>query len=830
MRATLVTRQGDERLAVSSGINRAPESSTVAIHIESTDCARGAQRGSYLLEFALAALGVAFFIVGVSDLTKIFQARGAVHAGVSEGLRCLYPTDPTCANVTLPNAEISGSRYNAWVWGSEGTLLPQSSFLVSTSLFNEPVREVPRMASKLTSVRVSHAQTAYAPHSVQFPVSAHSPYLLTIRDLPRIGGTDPMRPTFRDKYSGQDMTPNRAFAIQTIRGAGQRSTPNARQTEYDTSFEIGSRSFTLTDAWQERSRDSAVITDIATEVGREVPCYRGATDSSSGSYRIKWSQTQAPTTCTHRQQQSSGSTTQVNVLQGVSLRVPLMIRVSGVPVGMASTAVGKVVARLEWRGAEGSGSRELGGRVFSRGSSGSLIVRGADKSDIFASSWPPYEEHYSREIELHGTLPLIPVGSTVTVRLFLSSVDGEPVGWEGREIEVFYPRYQFVHEVHSCGYSANPQACATSPAPVRALYSAIDTSRELLTKQERPQECDRNGPTPVEQSAESVVSRLTDSIRRGEAPQSYSFWLATQQDSGACAPTVKTYSCADDYQEHLKGCGPTYSTDYVQSRCPMEDFRAGVDQISDMSVDRQARAEAEKRGGCSEEPFPECAVPYVTESGSRFLGGSANNCASALNVSPASERVGPLYDNLCESVSDRVRERYRTLHKVPAEIPISVVSLPEPPVFSAGNPSDSCLAREPAAGGDQRRVLCGRSLSRIAARRCCERHEGRCALEELPPPPGRINGGLMTVMEEAAENRVIETIQAIYPRALGPSSCEAGSENCINVDAQVTANDSIARVQASVKVPLTLAPWFLSDGITLEYHEERALERALMNG
>jgi hypothetical protein len=88
----------------------------------------------------------------------------------------------------------------------------------------------------------------------------------------------------------------------------------------------------------------------------------------------------------------------------------------------------------------------------------------------------------------------------------------------------------------------------------------------------------------------------------------------------------------------------------------------------------------------------------------------------------------------------------------------------------------------------------------------------------------------MNVIEEAAENRVIETIQAIYPRAQGPTTCETGSENCINVDAQVIGNDSIARVQASVKVPLTLAQWFLSDGITLEYQEERALERALMNG
>jgi len=86
------------------------------------------------------------------------------------------------------------------------------------------------------------------------------------------------------------------------------------------------------------------------------------------------------------------------------------------------------------------------------------------------------------------------------------------------------------------------------------------------------------------------------------------------------------------------------------------------------------------------------------------------------------------------------------------------------------------------------------------------------------------------VIEEAAETRVIETIQAIYPPAKSPTACDAGSENCINVDAQVVGNDSIARVQASVKVPLTFTSWFRGDGITLQYQEERALERALLNG
>ena len=96
--------------------------------------------------------------------------------------------------------------------------------------------------------------------------------------------------------------------------------------------------------------------------------------------------------------------------------------------------------------------------------------------------------------------------------------------------------------------------------------------------------------------------------------------------------------------------------------------------------------------------------------------------------------------------------------------------------------------------------------------------------------PGSVSDGLMRVIEEAAETRVIETIQSIYPPARSPAGCDAGSENCINVEARLVGNDSIARVRASVKIPLTFASWFLTDGITLDYHEERTLERALMSG
>lgn len=821
MRASKASRQGNNRFAPAG---------VVDISNHTLRYRRAPDKGSYLLEFALAALAVAFFIVGVSDLAKIFHARSAIHAGVTEGLRCLYPTDPTCANVTLSNAEIGSSRYNAWVWGSEGTLLPQSSYLVSASLFNEPMREVSRVASRISSLQVKQGSSGYAPHTVQFPVAAHAPYLLTIRDLPRIGGADPMRPTFVDRYTNRAITPNRAFAIQAIRGFGERSVPNAGRDEYHSSFEIGARSFTLSDAWTQYSRDAVAMRDISIKYGRDVPCYKGELDSSATSPRIRWSLSRAPEVCAHRVQDGSGSTTQRNLLQGTSLQVPIMVRVSGVPVGMSGGAVGKVVARLEWRGSRSSGSRELGGRVFSNGSSGNLIVRGADKSDIQNSAWQPYQERYLREIELHGTLPLIPLDATVTVRLFLSSVSGDPVGWEGREIEVFYPRYQLTHETHSCGYSPNPGVCERNIAPVRPLYTAHDTSRELVSKQESSRECRRNEPTPLEESTESVLGRLAESIRRGETPQGYTFWLAMNGAADACDPVVRTYACTDDFKEHLRGCRPEYPSEYLRSRCQIDDFREELDQISEVLFDEQNRPTADRRGACSDEPFPECAAPHIIESGTRFLGAGSNNCSSAINVSPASERSGPFYDNVCEPVSERIRNRYRKVHKIPSEIPISVISLAEPPVYSASVPSDSCVANEPTGEGDGRRVLCGRSVSRLAARRCCERHEGRCSLEELPPPPGSVHGGLTRVIEEAAEIRVIETIQAIYPPAKSPTGCDAGSENCINVDARVVGNDSTARVQASVKVPLTFTSWFRGDGITLQYQEERALERALMNG
>jgi len=821
MRARPANRRGKNRSAYVGTV----DNSNYTLRYQRTP-----EKGSYLLEFALAALAVAFVIVGVSDLAKIFHARSAIHAGVTEGLRCLYPTDPTCANVTLSNAEIGSSRYNAWVWGSEGTLLPQSSYLVSASLFNEPMREVSRVASRISSLRVSRGSAGYAPHTVQFPVAAHAPYLLTIRDLPRIGGADPMRPSFVDRYTNRVMTPNRALAIQAIRGIGERSVPNASRDEYHSSFEIGARSFTLSDAWPSYSRDAVAMRDISTKYGREVPCYEGELDSSGPSPRVRWTLARAPEVCAHRAQDGSGATTQRNLLQGTALQIPIMVRISGVPIEMSVGALGKVVARLEWRGSRSSGNRELGGRVFSRGSSGNLIVRGADKGDIQSGAWQPYEERYLREIELHGTLPLIPLDATVTVRLFLSSVSGDPVGWEGREIEVFYPRYQLTHETHSCGYSPNPDVCERSIAPVRPLYTAHDASRELGSRQESSRECRRNEPAPLEESVEVALARIAESIRRGETPRGYTFWLAMNGAADACDPVIRTYSCADDFQEHLRGCRPEYPPEYLRSRCQIDDFREEFDRISDVSFDEEDRPTAERRGACSEEPFPECAAPYMVDAGTRFLGAGSGNCSSAVNVSPASERSGPFYDNVCEPVGERIRNRYRKVHKLPAEIPISVISLAEPPVYSASVPSDACVANEPTSEGDGRRVLCGRSVSRLAARRCCERHEGRCALEELPPPPGSITSGSTRVIEEAAETRVIETIQAIYPRAKSPTGCDTGSENCINVDARVVGNDSIARVQASVKVPLTFTSWFRGDGITLQYQEERALERALMNG
>lgn len=782
------------------------------------------QRGSYLLEFGVVTLGIAMAIVGIADVARIFHARGAIRAGVTEALRCLYPADPKCTSTTLSNALIPGARFNAWVWGSEGYMIPQTRYTIVSSIFQEPVLEIGYEATKLNSIDVSQPDSAFDRHAIQFPVDAHSPYLVMTRDLPMISGSDPLNPTFRDRYSGKRIEPNQTIAIQSIRKLAVRSVPNPQkgENEYSAGFEIGSQTVTFTDSWLTELKDASQMAAIREQYGVSVPCYQGPLVSGASSPRLEWPRTKQPRICSYRS--TSGSESHLHLLSGENLSIPIMIRISGVSRATSASAQGKIVASLSWYDRGRQMTRQLGGRVFSSSGQANFVTRGADWNDINPDARLAYRERYRDEIELHGTLPLIPVRSAITVRLYLSSVNGQPVGWQGESLEVFYPRVQLVREVMACGFSEDPTVCASEPVGRPILYRDVGDSRMIRAVSKGGSVCSRKAPQSLETADSDVVARIQAAVRQGMKPAPYSFWVP---GGGACPVRVNSYLCDDQFKDEMIGCREERSQEYILSRCNVLDYQPERDSIKEVRYDEEARSRLTHRGQCSDEPLPECAQPYVKEYGTRVLGASAAGCSAAINISPPPETTGALMDTVCVDLANVLRQRYRERTRLGAEGSLVVLSTPVEPLFSPKPPSDPCTPAEKILRGDTRRFLCARESSRWRAQQCCDTHEGRCVIEEFPPSDGIPAESVVEALLSSAEERAIESVRAIYPPTHGPNECVHGESNCLGVHATLERGNTVARVQAQLSVPLGMLSLFGKPDIVVEYDEERLLERAI---
>jgi hypothetical protein len=805
-----------------------PEAREVGLRGMRISSVQSAGRGSYLIESALALLATSFFVVAVGDIARIFHARGALRAAITEGLRCLYPTDPTCVVSSRVGVDVSMRRYNAWVWGSKGYLLPQRSYSLVSTMFNEPVWEAPFMASKIEGVKVLQPHARYQQHAIRFPVVAHAPYLLKVRDLPRIDGRDPLNPVFRDRRTGSRMAPSQVVSIRSIQKTGVDTIVKSSrlQDEYGAAFEIGSRSFTLSDAWPQRVSDGRILSDIRARYAVSVPCYQGDFVFHASSPRIVWPAGGMPTECSHRS--AVDPKMQEVLLSDGVLKVPVMLRISGISRATRPDAVGKLVVTMSWTSDGKNSTRVLGGRVFSSTNFAHLVVRGADWSDIEPAVHQYYTSSYESEIELHGTLPLMPLDMPITLRFYLSSVNGEKVGWQGESIEIFYPQFQFIHETFPCGYATDPQQCVASLARERALFTATDLRQRLDSILVGAGACMRDAPGVVEESVQTAITRIEQSIAEGKKPTSYAFWV---QSSEACPAVSNTYACRDSFREFMKGCQPTHTIAELEGICSIEDFRPGRDAILHVHRSEKHLERVERRGVCSQEGFPICAQPYTSHVGDRYLGSSALSCQAAINISSMPEQHGPFLDSVCVDIADTLRSRYRATYHIPPDAPVVVLSRNEPPVLSAVPPTDACTPSETIEEGDPRRVLCARNSTRHAAIECCEKYRGRCAIEELPESAIPLETQSPEVLLEAAAERIGDSVRTFYPPALHASQCEADSVNCVHVETSLEHDATSARAEASMRVPVTLLSWLGGEGAAMvEYEESRRLERSLVGG
>ncbi len=778
-------------------------------------------RGSYLLEAAIVTFGLAVFLVGASDVARIFHARSALRAGVREGLRCLYPTDGGCALPEADHGTPGVSRYSVDVWDNLSLYaVPRNAYSAQASWVTEPELVTPLESQRISEATLDLARDRFRRQTVLFPVQGNHPYLLQTRDFPVISGSDPLNPLFRDHATHQEEQPHKVLDISSIAGVA-RGPMSGQPTGFEPRFRIGTASFSLRDAWPSWPEDGARIARIEGEHDIQVRCYVGEVVRTSSRPKLDWPATEAPSRCSYR----GGA----SLYSGGGLKVPVMFRLSGATRGTAAGAQGKVLLSLRWeRGREGD-SQQLGGRLLSAGGSGNFVVRGATLDDIAERYRAPYigDAAYSEEIRSHGTIIPIPVDARVYLDLFLVSLNGRQVSWQGHKVELFYPAFSFVEEAFGCEYSASPTACK-GEVPVAPLYTTLDLTRGLKSEPAALSQCARERPAVYQEDPEAYLLALRSALSAGRAPRPEAFWAKESGGSERCAPLRKHISCDAKAREYLKGCGvcdvPLVRA--LPQGCADAAFDPKRDVVSALACQRANAGRVDRRRGCSGEALPACAAKHAAASERFLLEGGDGECSMAQTQSPPALLSDPMPISTCGD-EPPIAAQYRERYGVPEGIAIPVTTIIAPEELRQSPPPGQCTAyREVTRPGDRR--SCGALLTGEAAARCCAGQQGRCSITPVLLRPGSSGDGGQDLLIDKARERALATIEAAYPPSRRAANCQAGAENCVAVTADHRAEADQVSMRAEAAVPLRLASIVGHDQVILSHTESRVLERRFL--
>ena len=769
--------------------------------------------GSYVLELAGVVMGVAVFIVGAADISRIFQARSAVRAAVNDGARCLFPTDAACVERGEGELSAPNRTYDVWVWGS-GYEVPQESFVVSARWRDEPMYEVSALQDQVEAVTVERVPFQYRPYAMRYPITAHTTYLLQTRYLPVVVGGRPLDPLFADPMTTRVSRPNATHSLQGVRGSTTRRVTSASRTPYNETFKIGSVTFSVRDAWPTMEEDKKQIALMPTPVANSLSCLSGARQLSSSGETLNWS---AGTHQACRYRVSSPRSTPV--MRDGSFKVPMMFRVEGDSRGTAEDGEGKVMMALSWQSPSAGGGRfELGGRALKYWAGGNFIPRGLAEIDINAGLRSQYGD-YKEELSLYHELPLLPVDATVTLEFYLVSFNDRRVAWNGGKLEVWLPQYRLVHERGDCGYASDSSTCSHPPPSAPVHYLSVNDGVPFAAVVTGDDSCSLDSDPSADVDLSSVIARLQGEFVRTGSAYPHSFKLQVPTVGSVCAPQVSTAPCSAELPEYLEGCESSIALDMVASRCGVFGPSRNVIAYSKRALARSAK----RIRVCSDGDVPRCALSNARSVGSALYEGAA--ACEAARISNAPQMVvGPLDATTCHAPEVDAQRLYRSQQKIPVDVPISVVRLPTHSRFSEAPPTSSCVPYR-SADGSGREMLCGRGLSEAAAERCCAASGGRCRKQTVVAPSDPSGDNARDQILSAAQRRVVHAVQAGYPPARPQRVCGDSEPNCLEVATALADNDSKAVVSAKVHVPLTLLRPFPSEVTTVEHSTTRELER-----
>lgn len=780
-------------------------------------------RGHYLLEAAFVVFGVSFFLVGASDVARIFHARSAVRAGVREGVRCLYPTDAACSQSIPEQLSPSLMRYNVDVWDEAASyLVRNATWSASASWMTEPELAIPLEEERISVAEVDLARDRYRIHEVLFPVQGHHPHILQQRELPLVGGSDPLAPEFRDRIFHRPVAPHKTVDLRAVSGKTRASLVGS-QGGFEPQFKIGSVRFRLADAWATREQDVAVIQSLEGAHGIRIPCYAGTLVRGSAPPRLDWAASPAPAACAYRAGQQ--------LWRDRQLYVPLMLRVSGSTRGTLRGAQGKALISIRWERGTEEQKQELGGRLIGQGGSGNFVVRGATLDDIAKSARAPYSPPggaYHEEISRHGSVLLVPVDATVHLDAYLVSLNGGQVAWQGEALELYYPSFAFVPESVPCPLSPYPARCEQAGHP-RPLFATSDAARAPTSRATDETACARTPPEGFQGDPGELFSRLAAKAARGEALQPTKFYqLDGEGPGGLCAPLRRRVQCRGAFREHLKGCQECREVEggvALPPGCADPEFQPGRDVVVRVSCERHATGREERRLGCSAQPLPGCAAPNAQEV-SRYVwnAGAGASCSRARIHSPPRLVIGPLPESKCGPSPD-IEAEYRRRHQVPGQVQISVGSAPAEDSVLPQPPADPCTVSTPSYKAGPRRS-CGSLLTGDAAAACCSSFSGRCSITPIRVSQAAPRSEPYGVSVERAQRRVADVVQAAYPQASWQPACSGRSPaHCLTVSATHNHSLQSVSVRAQVSVPLRLSALFGAETVTVAHSESRVLEQ-----
>ena len=782
---------------------------------------RGPSRelGNYLLEVAGIMIGAAVLIVGASDVVRVLQARSAVRAAVNDGIRCLYPTDAGCLMSRSAVSPGPLRAFDVWVWGA-GYQIPQESYLANARWTTEPVYEASLLSATLTGIEFEQAQYQYERREVLYPTTAHTPYFLQISTLPVVTGGTPLAPMFSDPRTKKEARPQRVLDLSSVNAATSIGLSDPSADPYRPEFKIGSVSFPVRGAWPTMTQDLTSLASVPSGEREKVPCYFGPSISTERGEVLDWDGGRRQL-CAYRPQGGAGS----KVIEKGALRVPLMLRVTGSTTGSSQSGQGKILLAISWRSPSSSASMaRLGGRIITDDSSGNFVPRGLARDDISAKVLPLYAS-YENELSFYRELPLVPVDATVTVDFYLLSNNSQSVSWRGGALEVFYPKFRFVHESFDCGYSPNPAQCARPGLKLKPQYVSLSLTDRLITRKMGDDVCSPHKLDDVELDERSALVRIEDVARSGGYMMAHSFLTPTISDPRVCAPQRRSKRCSSMELEYLDGCEAPTPSDQLATSCGVSDEEmrtiTGIRATFETNQTRTIRTRA-----CSDEAMPECALARARIVDYSPLFGS-KKCDQGRGIVTPQLVIGPLPQNSCEDRIDEVRRIYKMKNKIPDAVEISVTRLPSPPAYSAEPPRGGCVPYEPARGSSNE-LICGRGVSDIAVDRCCAASDGRCRKQEVIRTGEPENGSGDDQVLLATRQRVVEAVQAAYPPARYQSVCGESDADCLEVRAELSEGGARASISARMRVGLSLLQPFERTGWFVEHSTSRVLERVAL--